>query len=108
MRPDTVRAVATHAMKKGDVLGAARFAGIQAAKGADAYLPLSDPGIVTNVTITFDVGEDSIDVRASVEGSSGPPSMSALTAATVALLTVYDMCKSADRTMAIGPVALDG
>ncbi|MHB8826992.1 MAG: cyclic pyranopterin monophosphate synthase MoaC [Acidimicrobiales bacterium] len=107
MSPATARAIVAHEMKKGDVLGAARYAGVQAAKEAASYLPLSDPEIVHDVTVDFTVGESSIDVTTRVEGTTPIGArMHALSAATVAALTIYDMCKSADRTMEIGPVAL--
>ncbi len=107
MSPATAAAIVAHEMKKGDVLGAARFAGVQAAKEAASYLPLSDPELVHDVTVDFVVGEGSIDVTTRVEGTTSIGArMHALSAATVAALTIYDMCKSADRTMQIGPVAL--
>ena len=105
--PATARAIAANEVKKGDVLGAARFAAVQAAKDAATYLPLSDPELVSGVSIDFAVNEDSIEVTASVEGATQIGArMHALSAATVAALTIYDMCKSADRTMQIGPVTL--
>lgn len=96
-------------MSKGDVLGTARFAGVQAAKEASSYLPLSDPVLVNNVTVSFSIEDSFVDVEASVDSPGGAGvEMQALTAVTVASLTVYDMCKSADRTMTIGPVSLQG
>ena len=107
MRPETARMVAANEMKKGDVLGAARFAGVQAAKDAASYLPLLEPELVGRTSVTFDVGDDVIAITASVEGATLiGANLHALSAATVAALTIYDMCKSADRTMQIGPVAL--
>ena len=107
MRPETARMVAANEMKKGDVLGAARFAGVQAAKDAASYLPLLEPELVGRTSVSFVVGEDVIEVTASVEGATrAGANLHALSAATVAALTIYDMCKSADRTMQIGPVAL--
>jgi cyclic pyranopterin phosphate synthase len=106
MLSETARAVAANEMKKGDVLGAARFAGREGAKEAASYLPLSEPEWVGRITIDFAVGEDAIDVTASVESESDLGArVRALSAVTVATLTIYDMCKSADRTMEIGPVA---
>ena len=108
MLPATARAIAANEMKKGDVLGAARFAGAQAAKDAASYLPLSDPELVSGVTIDFTVVDDAVEVIARVGGATPIGArMHALSAVTVATLTIYDMCKSADRTMTIGPVALD-
>lgn len=107
MLPATARAIAANEMKKGDVLGAARFAGVQAAKEAASYLPLSDPELVSGVTIDFTVEAGAIEVTTRVEGTTSIGArMHALSAATVAALTIYDMCKSADRTMQIGPVTL--
>ncbi|MHB8335217.1 MAG: cyclic pyranopterin monophosphate synthase MoaC [Acidimicrobiales bacterium] len=107
MRPETARAVATHGIKKGDVLGAARFAGLQAAKDTASYLPLLDPEPVSQVVVEFSVGEDHIEVTTSVSSTSKASArMRALSGATVATLTIYDMCKSADRTMRIGPVVV--
>ena len=106
MQPSTAARVASNSLKKGDVLGAARFAGVQAAKDAHSYLPLCDPVLVHHVAILFTIHDDAIEVEATVE--SNLPSvlhMQALTAATVAALTIYDMCKSADRSMVIGPVS---
>ena len=107
MQPETARMVAANEMKKGDVLGAARFAGVQAAKDAASYLPLLDPELVGRTSVSFDVGEDVISITANVESATRiGANLYALSAATVAALTIYDMCKSADRTMQIGPVAL--
>jgi len=107
MQPETATKVASNEMNKGDVLGTARFAGVQSAKEADAYLPLCDPVLVNNVTVNFTVGFDFIEVEASAQSASDHGvAMHALTAATVAALTVYDMCKAVDRTMVIGPVSL--
>ena len=107
MQPETARMVAANEMKKGDVLGAARFAGVQVTKDAASYLPLLDPELVAGTSLAFDVGQDFIAITASVEGATLlGANLYALSAATVAALTIYDMCKSADRTMQIGPVAL--
>ena len=107
MLPATARAIAANEMKKGDVLGAARFAGVQAAKEAASYLPLSDPELVSGVAVDFVVDEDSIEVSTRVTSDTLTGArMHALSATTVATLTIYDMCKSADRTMRIGPVAV--
>ncbi len=105
MRPETARAVAGNEMKKGDVLSTARFAGMQAARDTASYVPLLDPEPVRDVTVDFEVGAGFIDVTVGatcVNASSAHAR--ALSGSTVAALTVYDMCKSADRTMRIGPV----
>lgn len=106
MQPSTAARVASNSLKKGDVLGTARFAGVQAAKDAHSYLPLCDPALVHRVTILFTLHHDAIEVEATVESNLNDGlHMQALTAATVAALTIYDMCKSADRTMVIGPIS---
>jgi len=107
MRAETASAVAANAVHKGDVLAAARYAGVQAAKDTPSYLPLCDPVLVSNVTVLFSIGDTAIDIEASADSPGGANvELHALTAVTVAALTVYDMCKSADRTMVIGPVSL--
>lgn len=99
--------VATNAMKKGDVLEAARFAGIQAAKSAASHLPFAVEMRVATTTIEFTMGTQEIQIEAVVEGRSTlGVEMPALSAAATATLTIYDMCKSADRTMTIGSVEL--
>jgi cyclic pyranopterin phosphate synthase len=107
MQAQTAANVASNAMNKGDVLGTARFAGVQAAKEAASLLPLCGPVLVRNVSVDFNISEAAIDVEAVVDcfDRSGVE-MQAFAAATVAALTIYDMCKSADRAMSIGPVVL--
>lgn len=103
----SVASVAANSLKKGDVLGTARFAGVQAAKDVASLLPLSAPVPVRSTTIEFALGHDTIDVEASVRCRDDVGAqMPAFSAVTAALLTIYDMCKSADRTMTIGPVQL--
>jgi len=107
MHERTVAGVAANSLMKGDVLGTARFAGVKAAKDAASLLPLSAPYLVGSTTIDFTLGDDTIDVEALVRcrDTSGAE-MPAFSAVTTALLTIYDMCKSADHTMTIGPVEL--
>jgi cyclic pyranopterin phosphate synthase len=103
----TTAAVAANAMNKGDVLATARVAGIQAAKQAAALLPMSHPVLVGNVHVNFTIADTHIDVEASVDTVDRTGvEMEALMAVTVAALTVYDMCKSSDRTMTIEEVAI--
>ena len=105
MQPSTAARVAANSLKKGDVLGTARFAAIQAAKDAASYLPHCDPVHVHHVSVHFTLHADAIDVEATAYAETCElADMPALTAVTVAALTIYDMCKSADRTMVIGPV----
>lgn len=109
-------AIADGSMKKGDVLGVARVAGIQAAKRTSDLVPLCHPLPITSVSVDLSVdpapagqpaGIAAIRIEAAVEtvGQTGVE-MEALTAASVAALTVYDMCKSADKSMTITDVAL--
>ena len=107
MTAETASAVAQGAIKKGDVLAVARVAGIQAAKRTADLVPLCHPVMVGAVTINFEINDESIDVEAAVDTFDRTGvEMEALTACTVAALTIYDMCKSKDRSMVIGEVAL--
>ena len=107
MLEQTASSVAANSLKKGDVLGTARFAGVQAAKNAASLLPISTSLLVRSTTIEFDLGHDTIDVEAVVDClDAHAVEMPAFSAATAAVLTIYDMCKSADHTMTIGPVEL--
>jgi cyclic pyranopterin phosphate synthase len=107
MQEQTVSSVAANSLRKGDALGTARFAGVQAAKNAASLLPIQTSVLVRSATIEFALGDDTIDVEAVVECFDAVGAeMPALSAATAAALTIYDMCKSADRTMTIGPVEL--
>ncbi len=105
MLESTAVLVRANALKKGDVLAAARFAGLQAAKAAANYLPLLDPVLTVDVSVDFDIGDTFVAVRVGATGDDSAATwMPALTGATVACLTIFDMCKSVDRTMVIGPV----
>ncbi len=107
MEPDTASLVARGAVAKGDVLAVARVAGIQAAKRTADLIPLCHPLLVGSVFINFRIEDDHIEVEAQVDTVDRTGvEMEALTAATVAALTIYDMCKSADRSMVVGDVAL--
>lgn len=94
---------------KGDVLGIARVAGIMAAKKVDGLIPLCHPLMINKVTIEFDYYDknNQIDIKATV-GISGKTGveMEALTAVSVAALTIYDMCKAVDKAMEIGSIRL--
>lgn len=105
--PEVALAIAGGSLPKGDVLAVARIAGIQAAKRTADLVPLCHPLEITSVGVELEVGEASVRIVATVEtlGRTGVE-MEALTAATVAALCVYDMCKSADRTMTIHDVRL--
>jgi cyclic pyranopterin monophosphate synthase len=107
MQPETTVAIASNAINKGDVLGAARIAGIQAAKRTAELIPLCHPLLVGGVVINFTIGDDSVEVETEVEAVDRTGvEMEALTACAVAALTIYDMCKSADRSMVIGDLCL--
>lgn len=107
MEPDTASKVASGAITKGDVLAVARVAGIQAAKQTPNLLPLCHPLLVGAVYVNFRIEEDHIEVEAQVDTVDRTGvEMEALTAAAVAALTIYDMCKSVDRGMQIGELAL--
>lgn len=107
MLAETTARVAANAMNKGDVLATARVAGIQAAKQAATLLPMSHPVLVGNVHVNFTIADTHIEVEASVDTVDRTGvEMEALMAVTVAALTIYDMCKSADRTMTVEEVAL--
>ena len=107
MLPETTSKVASNAMAKGDVLGAARIAGIQASKRTSDLIPLCHPLLVGAVSINFFIGDDNVEVETSVETVDRTGvEMEALMACAVAGLTIYDMCKSSDRSMVIGELAL--
>ena len=107
MRPETLQAVADDQIAKGNVLEAARLAGIMAAKRTGELIPLCHPLALDFVDVTFVLAADRIivEAEASVAARTGVE-MEAMTAATVALLTIYDMCKAMDRGMVIGEVSL--
>lgn len=107
MQPETTAKVASNAITKGDVLGAARIAGIQAAKRTPDLIPLCHPLLVGSVYVNFTIGDDHVEVEAQVETVDRTGvEMEAMTACAVAALTIYDMCKSGDRTMTIGELSL--
>jgi len=109
MRPDTLAIIESGTAKKGDVLGVARIAGIQAAKKTSDLIPLCHPLALTRVALDFSIerSDCSVGCTATVE-TMGPTGveMEALTAVQVALLTIYDMCKAVDRGMTITDVRL--
>ena len=107
MQPETTSKVASNAIAKGDVLAVSRVAGIQAAKRTADLIPMCHPVLVGSVAVNFSIGDDYVEVEAQVETVARTGvEMEAMTACTVAALTVYDMCKSADRTMTVEQVAL--
>ncbi len=107
MKPETTSMVASNAITKGDVLAVARVAGIQAAKQTPNLIPLCHPLLVGSIFVNFNIGDADIEVEAQVETIDRTGvEMEAMTACAVAALTVYDMCKSVDRSMVIGELTL--
>ena len=107
LKLETNRMVANNALTKRDVLAVARVAGIQASKRTPDLIPLCHPLLVGSVYINFTLGDDNIEVESQVETVDRTGvEMEALTACAVAALTIYDMCKSSDRSMTIGELAL--
>jgi cyclic pyranopterin phosphate synthase len=107
MEADTASKIASGAITKGDVLAVARVAGIQAAKQTPSLLPLCHPLLVGSVFVNFRIEETYIEVEAQVDTVDRTGvEMEALTACAIAGLTIYDMCKSVDRSMTIGELAL--
>lgn len=110
MKAATLRLIEAGSAKKGDVLGIARIAGIQAAKQTSTLIPLCHPIALTRVTVEFRIARRNSSVTcvstAETRGRTGVE-MEALTAASVALLTIYDMCKAVDRGMHIEGLGLE-
>jgi cyclic pyranopterin phosphate synthase len=104
----TVQLIRDKLMKKGDVLTVAEIAGIQAAKQTSALIPLCHPLLLNQVLVKATLTENAVIVRSEVR-CSGPTGveMEALTAVSVALLTVYDMCKAVDKEMVLGGIRLE-
>jgi cyclic pyranopterin phosphate synthase len=106
---ETLEAIQSGAAKKGDVLGVARIAGIMAAKRASELIPLCHPLIIDSCEIDFFIDEKKMAIESSctvkLRGVTGAE-MEALTGVSVALLTIYDMCKAIDRGMALGDIRL--
>jgi len=109
MRPATLQLIAEKGMPKGDVLAVAQVAGILAAKRVPELIPLCHPLLLTHVDVTFDIDEAAsrIEITAAVRsrGKTGVE-MEALTAVSVAALTIYDMAKAVERTMRIDRIRL--
>ncbi|MCO8129217.1 cyclic pyranopterin monophosphate synthase MoaC [Acidimicrobiia bacterium EGI L10123] len=107
MQPETASLVARGAISKGDVLAVARVAGIQAAKRTPDLIPLCHPLLVGSVLVNFRIEDDFIEVEAQVDTIDRTGvEMEAMTACSIACLTIYDMCKSADRAMVISELTL--
>ena len=109
MLPATFDLVEAGNHKKGDVLGIARIAGIQASKKTSDLIPLCHPLALSHVSLQFELDRASHSIRCQVQAETTGPTgveMEALTAVQVALLTIYDMCKAVDRGMVMGDVKL--
>ena len=107
MQPETTALVARGAVTKGDVLAVARVAGIQAAKKTPDLIPLCHQLTIGSVFVNFTIDDAFIEVEAQVDTVDRTGvEMEALTACSVSALTIYDMCKSADRSMTIGDLTL--
>jgi len=109
MTPTAYAMVRAGTMKKGDVIGVARIAGIMAAKKVDSLIPLCHPLAITKADISFSFDDDgnAVEIEATVGiiGRTGVE-MEALTAVSVAALTIYDMCKAVDKGMEISAIRL--
>ena len=107
MKPETAAAISSKDIPKGDVIAAARIAGIMAAKRTSDMIPLCHPLQIGAVRIDFEVGETFVVIEAQVDTVDRTGvEMEALHACSVAALTIYDMCKSADKAMSIEGLAL--
>ena len=109
MQPETARLIASGGAAKGDVLAVAQVAGVMAAKRTPDLIPLCHPLPISGVDMTFDldVERSQLEIRATVRVTSRTGvEMEALTAASVAALTVYDMCKALDKAMTITDIRL--
>jgi cyclic pyranopterin phosphate synthase len=105
MAPETARRLRD--LPKGDALATAQLAGIMAAKRTSELIPLCHPLPLTHVEVTLDVGEEAVEIVASAETTAQTGvEMEALTAASVAALTVYDMAKAIDKAMVVAEVRL--
>lgn len=106
-KPETLQLIAEQRIKKGDVLEIARLAGIMAAKRTGELIPLCHPLALTSVRVALAIVDERIEIEAEIQtvGRTGVE-MEALTAVSVAGLTVYDMCKSVDRGMRLSEIRL--
>jgi cyclic pyranopterin phosphate synthase len=109
LQPQTLRLVEADRIAKGNVLGTARLAGIQAAKRTSELIPLCHPLSITHCEVTFQIPRSrdriSITAKARIASQTGVE-MEALTAVSVAALTIYDMCKAVDKKMVIAKIQL--
>src|SRR3712207_6187190 len=107
MSPETVELLRERALPKGDVLNTAKIAGVMAAKRTPDLIPLCHGLNLTSVDIEFSVEEDGVGIVATARASDRTGvEMEALTATSIAALTIYDMCKAVDKGMVIGDIKL--
>jgi cyclic pyranopterin phosphate synthase len=107
LSPKTVALLRSGGLKKGDPLSVAQVAGIMGAKKTSELIPMAHPVALEGCSMSFDVGEGSIDVTAEAKTSSRTGvEMEALTAVAVAALAIYDMCKAVDRAISIADIRL--
>lgn len=107
MKPDTLELVKSNAIAKGDVLSTARIAAIMGAKRTSTLIPLCHPLAVSTIEVSFMILEEAIAIKAEVAGIDRSGfEMEALTAAGIAALTIYDMCKGHDKEMVISEIYL--
>jgi len=107
MSPETIELLRNTALPKGDALNTARIAGVMAAKKTPELIPLCHGLNLTSVDVDFEVGRDRVWITATARASDRTGvEMEALTAVSVAALTVYDMCKAVDKGMEIGEIRL--
>ncbi len=107
MKPETIEAIRNARIKKGDVLSVSQIAGIMGAKKTSDLVPMCHPLMLTGVDLRFKIEDCSVLIEAEVKtvGKTGVE-MEALTAVSVAALTIYDMCKAIDKDMIIGDIRL--
>ena len=109
MQPGTLTLIEDGAMQKGDVLGVARIAGVMAAKRTSDLIPLCHPLMLTDIEVQFipirSQGELTIEATVRTVGKTGVE-MEAMTAVSIAALTIYDMCKAVDRRMILSDIKL--
>ena len=107
LQPETVALISDGEMPKGDVLAVARIAGIQAAKQTSHLIPLCHQLPLTKVAIDFEIQSEGISISATVrtDAKTGVE-MEALTAVSIAAMTIYDMCKAVDKTMVVREITL--
>ncbi len=107
LQPETIRLVGSHGVKKGNVLATARIAGIQAAKQTSTLIPLCHQLPLRHVSVEFSEEEAGFSIQAHVKTQAQTGvEMEALTAVSVAALTIYDMCKAVDQSMRITEITL--